>query len=128
VRPLLGAALEEPPHRLLAEPASRLRDRASGRRRPASPGQREIELRDDLVDGAIPVQRHPEHEPDDLLRRQAAPAQRGRTCRLQRLLDPRRVDARLHAIEGAFGQLLLGYDPIREVSWQGITIRAIPAS
>jgi hypothetical protein len=88
-----------------------------------------VELGDDLVDRPVAIQRHPEHEPDDLFRWQPAPPQRGRSGRLQRLLDLVRIDARLHPVEGALDEPVLSDDPPRETTTRhGTALRAFPAS
>lgn len=85
VTPLVRAALEDPAHRLVTEPRSPLHRRARRHSPATAVGQRQLQM---IHDRHPAVQRHPQHEPDRLLRRQPpAPHCRG-ACRRQRLLDP----------------------------------------
>jgi hypothetical protein len=98
LRPRRRAPLEQPLHRLTAEPSARLRYGAA-RDCAAAARQSEIQLAHDVLDRSIAKQRHAEHDPHDLFDWETPSTHcRGARCR-QCLLDPRRVDVPAERLE-----------------------------
>lgn len=85
---------------LFRDPGVTLRDGA--RRQRLDTGRNEVEVLNDVDDGAIAEQRHADDEPHDLVGRQLPPPNRRLARERQGLLDPLRVERRLEAREAAW--------------------------
>jgi hypothetical protein len=128
VCPHLGAALEQPPNRLIPEPIPRLRDRAGRGSRTTPAGQRQVKLCNDLGDGLVAVDAHPKHEPYDLLGRQPPPPNRRGARRLESFVDPVRVETRAKSLEQLTRNVIGANDLIDGATRHGPPSREIAAS
>lgn len=112
MRPRGCGPLEQPPNRVVAQPLSRLDDRAGRDPHAALARQRQIHRGHDLGERLVAHDAHPEHQPDHLFRRQPPTANRRGACRDKRLLDPLRIDAgakaRQEVIVGLRGENTVG--------------------
>jgi len=99
--PHLRALLEEPAQRRCSQPRPCLHHRAGGDAPGARTGENQRQLPHDLHDRQVPEERHPEHEPDDLLGRKAPAPQRRRPRGGERLQHPTRIDRGLESSERA---------------------------
>jgi hypothetical protein len=99
VSPFPSAFLEQPLEWLFSQSRASLRDGAFGHGRASTFRHDEIQPPNQLIDGSVPVQSHPEHKPNDLLGGQPPPAQRRCPGRFDRLIDPFRIDACPKALE-----------------------------
>lgn len=101
VRPRPGVLGEQMHQRLGAEPRARPTRGARRRRSQAArAGERQVERGGDVHDGAVAVVPHAEHELDDLLRGQAAPAEGAGDRGRERRRNPRRVEILLELLQG----------------------------